>query len=194
HDFGVKLMPKPQEQEQLESIVEPLSKVKKMKIMVCPGSNWANKQLSKETLLSFLQNIDKKLTAHFILVWGNQSEKELTEDLSASFPQQSVVIDRLSLPGLQNLMTHVDLVIAMDSLPLHLAGTTSTPTYSVFGASSCQKYKPLGDLHEAYQGSCPYGKSFIKRCDVLRTCKTGACIKNLEGQRLFDHFFKWWSS
>jgi heptosyltransferase-1 len=75
-----------------------------------------------------------------------------------------------------------------------LAGSTSTPTYSIFGASSAQKYKPIGTCHKAFQGECPYGKTFEKRCDILRTCKTGACIKQLQGEQLFNHFFDWWSA
>jgi heptosyltransferase-1 len=163
-----------------------------MKVMVCPGSNWPNKQLSQETLRSFLHCFAEKLEAHFIFLWGHKEEKELAERLALSFPRKGTVLNKVTLPTLQNLMSKVDLVIAMDSLPLHLAATTATPSYSIFGASSAHKYKPIGLHHEAFQGSCPYGQTFTKRCDKLRTCKTGACIKDLQGKQLFDHFYKWW--
>lgn len=114
--------------------------------------------------------------------------------MSDAFFKNSDVVDRLSLPALQNLMAHVDLVITMDSLPLHLAGTTMIPTYSFFGASSANKYKPLGKQSGTYQGICPYDRQFEKRCPILRTCKTGACIKNLEGSQLFEEFMRWWDS
>jgi heptosyltransferase I len=191
---GVQLKLTSQDRIQLTPVLELCQQMNGLKVMVCPGSNWPNKQLSKETLQSFLQCFSRHLNVHFLFLWGNQTEKNIAEDLSAFLPRQSSVISRLPLPALQNLMTHVDLVLAMDSLPLHLAGTTSTPTYSVFGASSASKYKPSGDRHRAFQGSCPYGKNFDRRCDLLRTCKTGACIKQLEGQQLFNHFFEWWSS
>ena len=128
------------------------------------------------------------------MIWGNPTEKEIAEELVVALPQQCSLINKVSLPSLQNLMTQVDLVLAMDSLPLHLAGTTTTPTYSIFGASSANKYKPVGERHEAFQGSCPYGKKFERRCNILRKCKTGACIKQLEGRQLFDHFNAWWLS
>lgn len=191
---GIQLHLSPQEKSQLQPILENLKGYQGLKILVCAGSNWVNKQLSKETLQSFLECLSKQFNVHFLLIWGNGVEKAVAEELAVSLPHHSSIINRLSLPVLQNLMAQVDLVLAMDSLPLHLAATTSTPTYSIFGASSAQKYRPLGERHQAFQGSCPYAKTFEKRCDILRTCKTGACIKQLKGEQLFDHFHLWWSS
>ncbi|SCA63497.1 hypothetical protein SCG7086_AS_00250 [Chlamydiales bacterium SCGC AG-110-P3] len=106
--------------------------------------------------------------------------------LKEQTPERIRILPRLSLPVLQAVMNRVRLVIAMDSLPLHLAGTTSTPTFSVFGASSMQKYKPLGGIHHGLQGECPYNVSFEKRCARLRSCKTGACIRSLTGKQVMD--------
>lgn len=181
-----------QEKVQLQSFLDQFDRCHHLKILVCPGSQWVNKQLSEEGLQQFLQQILDKLNAHFFLIWGNAHEKEWVEKIQAFFPTQSSIIPRLPLPVLQNVMSHADLVLAMDSLPLHLAGTTSTPSYSIFGPSSSEKYRPIGPSHEAFQGICPYDKVFEKRCDILRTCKTGACIKQINPKELFDHFYRWW--
>lgn len=191
---GVLLQLTAQQNIDLQVILDLLSKINGTSILICPGANWLNKQLSKDTWKSFLQLISSQLDAHFLFVWGGAAEKEIAQELMTDFPSQSTLLDRMALPVLQNVMGHVDLVLAMDSLPLHLAGTTSTATYSVFGASSAQKYRPIGINHAAFQGRCPYGKTFEKRCDILRTCKTGNCMKNLEGFRLFEDFIKWWQS
>jgi heptosyltransferase-1 len=193
-DQGIQLRLTEGEVSHYHSIVERLHQQPGLKVMICPGSNWANKQLSQETLHSFLHSIASMSDVYFVFVWGNQMEKEIGEQLRIAFPSNSVVMEKLTLPILQNLMGRMDLVLAMDSLPLHLAGTTSTPTYSVFGASSANKYKPLGATHQAFQGGCPYGKNFVKRCDTLRTCPTGSCIKDLEGQALFNDFKQWWQA
>lgn len=189
---GVKLTLHQDEQEKLNSLLEKVDPIAGLKVMVCPGSNWQNKQLSYDTLRSFLQFMSAHWKVHFLFVWGNSTEHELVEKLSNFLPNTSTIVDKISLPTLQNLMAAVDLVIAMDSLPLHLAGTTSTPTYSIFGPSSAFKYQPSGESHGAFQGSCPYGKKFVKRCTRLRTCKTGACMKFLQGEQLFFHFEEWW--
>lgn len=162
------------------------------KVIVCPGSAWKNKQATPESLKDFLLQVKKFLSCSFLLLWGSSEERLLADQLHGQFAECSLVVDRMSLPMLQNLMSACDLVIAMDSLPLHLAGTTSTPTFSVFGPSSASKYKPPGKVHYAFQGVCPYGKAFEKRCPILRTCPTGACIRSIGGDELFASFTDWW--
>ncbi len=160
------------------------------KVMVCPGSIWPNKQLPLDVLLNFLKLMKKEKPLQFFqffFVWGSQKELEMARQLRESFTD-SVLVDKMQLSSLQNLMIGCDLVIAMDSLPLHLAGTTNTPTYSVFGASSALKYKPEGKRHLALQGTCPYGVTFEKRCPRLRTCATGACIRALTAEEIYAHF------
>lgn len=157
-------------------------------IMVCPGSMWPNKKLSKETLAEFLHLLSQEKESRFIFIWGTPQEKEEAEELHKAMLENSVVSPKVSLPMLQHLMAAVDLVISMDSLPLHLAGTTATPTYSVFGASLATKYRPLGAQHHAYQGPCPYNETFAKRCPKLRTCPTGRCMKDIAGQDLLANF------
>ncbi len=154
--------------------------------LVCPGANWINKQLTPETLSKFLTKIQETAGCHFLLAWGNTQEKELAEKLLLP---KSRLLPHLPLPSLQNLMSKVDLVIAMDSLPLHLAATTTTPTYSIFGPSNAEKYRPPGSSHRSFQGCCPYGKSFDKRCPILRTCSTGDCIKGIPAEVLSQDFY-----
>lgn len=163
--------------------IEPYLK-EKHTVLVCPGSAWPNKQMNFEGLVSLLSKDLKSKEAYFLFAWGSEEEKSFAQRLQKEFSEQSLVLDRLSLAALQLLMTRVDLVIAMDSLALHLCGTTDTASFSIFGPSSMEKYKPLGAQHKAYQGSCPYGNTFEKRCAILRTCKTGACMKEIKSESI----------
>lgn len=184
-DQGVLLNILPEQQRSIEEILQnPL--LTKPKVMVCPGSAWKNKQVQPEALADFLALLQRQLDCSFLFVWGSPEEKNWGQELHAMFSTTSIVLDRMPLPVLQNLMAKMDRVIAMDSLPLHLAGTTSVPTFSVFGASLAAKYKPEGVQHLSLQGTCPYGRTFMKRCPILRTCPTGSCIRNLSGKELFD--------
>jgi heptosyltransferase-1 len=188
-ETGVALSITAEEQRSIDQLLAHPHLANRRRILVCPGSAWKNKQLSPQTLLSFLSLVQKQGSpSAFLFVWGNAQEKLWAEQLHHCFASTSVVVDKMRLPALQNLMGRVDLVMAMDSLPLHLAATTLTPTYSVFGASSAAKYKPVGERHAAYQGACPYGNQFEKRCPTLRSCATGACIQALTPEVLFDHF------
>lgn len=165
-----------------------------LKVIVSPGSAWRNKQMTPEALALFLSEVQLYLKCKFIFLWGTQVEKTISDQLHQQFIKDSIVPDRMSLPMVQNLMMGADLVIGMDSLPLHLAGTTTTTSFSVFGPSLAHKYKPIGKNHFAFQGHCPYGRTFEKRCPILRTCPTGACIRELSGgTELFTKFRDWWN-
>lgn len=151
--------------------------VPEKKIMVCPGAHWENKKLSLSTWIQYLKTLDED--AHFYFVWGSEKERQEGLSLQSQFPTRSILLPKMTLPVWQRFMTHMDRILTVDSSALHLAATTSVPTTSFFGPSSSTIYKPPGVQHQAIQGSCPYGKTFTKRCPILRTCKTGVCIKNI---------------
>jgi heptosyltransferase-1 len=158
-----------------------------LKIMVCPGSKWVNKQLKVETLTAFLKKIEEEYKSSFLLVWGDDSEKVQCEAIGRDL-KSAFVVEKLALPTWQNLMSEVDLVIAVDSSALHLCGTTPTPSFSIFGPTSPNVFKPIGQRHSTFQGACPYGRTFEKQCPVLRSCPTGACIRDLKVEELFQAF------
>lgn len=160
--------------------------------MVCFGSRWKNKQLKSETWAQLLKRIDAEINPGFLFIWGSAEEKKQADALQALFPLTSRSVGELTLNLWQALMGEMDGVLAVDSAALHLCATTSAPSFSIFGASSAAFYKPAGEQHVAFQGSCPYGRTFIKRCPILRTCATGACIQDLAAAELFDSFASWW--
>ena len=147
-------------------------------VLVCPGSAWKNKQLSLPDLLHHLEAFHEKHPCTFHFLWATPAEKAIADQLQAHFPL-SQQTPKLSLKELEALMARMDLVIAMDSFPLHLAGSLGIPTFAFFGSSQASKYNPLGPQARFIQGPCPYGRTFAKRCPVLRTCPTGACMKPL---------------
>ena len=164
----------------------------RIKIVVCQGSAWKNKQMEPQALTRFLSLIAANNDCSFLFVWGSPEEKLVAENLQSQFSKHSVVVPRMRLPSLQVMMQRCNLVISVDSLALHLAGTTKTPTYGIFGPSSAHKYNPFGPTHGFYQGQCPYGRTFEKRCPILRTCPTGACIRGVTGDEVYADFASWW--
>ena len=185
---GILLKVNFEQQHWIKGILEEPKIARGIKIMVCPGSAWKNKQVESQILADFLKHLQKDLQCSFLFAWGNAEEKKTVLEFQGLFPDSSVVLDRLPLPVLQNLMDKMNWVVAMDSLPLHLAGTTSTSTFSVFGPSLAAKFKPEGEQHISLQGRCPYGRTFPKRCPILRTCPTGSCIRDLTGKDLYETF------
>jgi heptosyltransferase-1 len=164
------------------------------RLMVCFGSNWENKKLSFETLKALLHLIDQTYFPSYLFIYGNEGERKIAETLETEFQGRGRALGKMSLPLWQNTISLVDAMITMDSASLHLCGTTSTPSFSLFGPSSAEAFKPLGINHYAFQGSCPYGQTFTNRCKNLRTCKTGACLKEVTAEQLFEHFQEFYKS
>lgn len=161
------------------------------KMLVFAGAAWKNKQLSENDLAAFLQMCERNMGMGILLAWGSPEEHALANRLSCRLINARV-IDRLPLPQLQNLMSNCNVVVTMDSLPLHLAGSAQVPTYSFFGPSDGQKYAPQGKIHSYYRGKCPYGVTFTRRCSQLRTCATGKCLREIDVATVFESFKAWW--
>ncbi|HEX2580004.1 MAG TPA: glycosyltransferase family 9 protein [Rhabdochlamydiaceae bacterium] len=182
---GVDLKLLPEEEGRLEA----LKIAHRPKIMIACGSRWPNKKLAENTLEELLGKIAQQEDPYFYFIGGSSQEKKEADHLHDRFPK-SQAVGGLSFALWQALMREMDLVLAVDSAALALCGMTKTPSLSFFGPSLASVYKPLGDHHTAWQGSCPYGQKFTPRCPLLRTCKTGACLKSVTSEQLLEKIIK----
>ena len=106
-DQGVYLKISTEEEQLISRILSDPRLASRKRLMICPGSAWRNKQVTREALEEFLRLLAKRRDYAFLFVWGTPEEKELVSQLQQHHPDESVVIDRLALPVLQNLMGRV---------------------------------------------------------------------------------------
>lgn len=161
--------------------------------MIASGSNWPNKMCRTESLKKVLLMVREKYSPYFVFTAGNAEELKQVGLLAEGFSDASHVIYRPELPVLQHVMARAKAVIAVDSLLLHLAATTKTPTFGFFGPSLGKKYAPSGIKNEYFQAACPFDIQFEKRCPFIRTCKEGACLKEADPARIFEALISWYS-
>lgn len=180
--LGTTLTISHQAQKHVDELLQKRSSGKN--VLVCPFSRWVNKQLTDEALEGFLKKLQSEGTKLWLL-YGSHEEHKRAKLLHQALPD-SELIDPLPFSALQRLMQAMDHVIAVDSFTLSLAAESQVPTFAIFGSSSSEKYNPPGSSHFAYQGSCPYGKTFEKRCPILRTCLTGSCIHDITSEKLVE--------
>ncbi len=165
---------------------------KRKRILIAPFSKWQSKSLNYDLLISFLKKIEQKYQPLFLFLQGSETEKKKSFQLAAHFGSQAVVLDKMSLPLLQHLMEEVDLVIGMDSCPLHLAILAKRPTVGFFGPTAASIYgakQEEGNL--TFEGSCLLKLSFDKRCKPLRKCSQ-RCIDQHSQEELFKDFESFW--
>lgn len=179
------------EKEKIDLILEKMGpRDSSLKILVCPSSRWKSKMLTKDLLSSFLREIAKKKEVFYLLLWGNEEEKEFAAFLNRVFPENSLVLEKLRLPTLQHLVNRLDFVISVDSFLLHLAASVKIPSFGIFGPTSSSVYMPQTKDSVSYQGKCPFRKRFEKRCSNLRSCRSPGCM---EGIKLNDLCETIWS-
>lgn len=179
------------EKNRLETLLANRSLQAPMRLMIAVHSRWPNKEIQVETLCSLLAYISTQYSVCFIFVYHTRSEKQQANYMLQRFKSQSLIVGELSLPLWQSLMSKMDGVICVDSAALHLCATTNTPSFSMFGPSSAERYRPIGLQHFSVQGSCPYQVQFWSRCPLLRKCATGACLKNLDTSYLIKACSEW---
>ncbi len=150
-------------------------------LMICAGSNWQSKRLNTSEWIDLLKPID---SAQFLFVWKSEAEKEFA--LSLQDALGGITRGDLSLPTWQAVMRCCIGVVSVDSCALHLAVDGGVPAYGFFGPSSGAIYGPEGAY---FQGACPFGETFTKRCPRLRTCQA-PCMRNPESA----HFHSWYNA
>jgi len=156
-------------------------------ILLFPSSNWQNKTLSTLQLQTFLLEAkEKHPKMECTLFWGTEKEQMWCEEIKEGFSYCHAASRRYSPAELLSLMEKSDLILSADSFALHLAAHTQTPLLSFFGPSNGGLYAPSGEKSAYFQGACPYGVVFEKRCPHLRTCKTGACLKETSSSELLQ--------
>jgi len=160
--------------------------------IIAPGSYWRSKTCRFETLLGFLKRSQERFSPYYIFAAGTTEELSLAGKLAEKFSQGSHVLFRPDLVVLQHIISRAQAVVSMDSLVLHLAATTKTPTFGLFGPSSAKRYGPEGASHGFYQGGCPRHSVFTRRCSHLRTCERSSCLYTADPEAIFGALSSWY--
>ena len=69
------------------------------------------------------------------LLGGGKSEKEVFDRWTAKYPSVLSLIGKLKMDTELNLMSHLDVILSMDSANMHLASLVNVPVVSVWGAT-----------------------------------------------------------
>ena len=177
---------------ELNRELPPILTKSKLTILISIGASKKNKQLSIETWITFLQLLSDFIDCTFLFIWGTETEQSMVNDIIMQV-NNAHVLNKMDLSKLQHLMSRCNLVISTDSMALHLAATTSTPTFGIFGPTPANKLAPVGENHCAFQGTPPK-LNVLKRL-VARIIKAkDQPITYINSKELFDYFNNWWNS
>lgn len=108
---------------------ERLSESKK-NILLIPGASHKSKRYPASKLVEITKLID----ANFLVVWGNDEERNLANQIKENSPKIHIC-NKLSIESLINLISDVNLVIGPDTGPTHMAWALNVPSIILFGST-----------------------------------------------------------
>ena len=130
-----------------QHLTPSLSNIKK-NILLIPGAS----HLSKCYPVSKLSKLTTLIDANFLIIWGNQNEKIMADEIKALSPQVKVC-DKLSLSILISLINEVDLVIGPDTGPTHMAWALNRPSITIFGPTPSYRNTYVTDINQVIESN-----------------------------------------
>lgn len=104
-------------------------------IGIAPFAAHAGKILPAETIGHVIAHFASRTDCHLFLFGGGEHEKAQMEYWSKEFNNVTSMAGKLKLNGELALMSHLDVMVSMDSANMHLASLVGTPVVSVWGAT-----------------------------------------------------------
>ena len=102
----------------------------KKNILLVPGASHKSKRYPTSKLAEMTKLID----ANFLVVWGNNEERNLANQIKENSPKIHIC-NKLSIGSLINLISEVNLVIGPDTGPTHMAWALNVPSIMLFGST-----------------------------------------------------------
>ena len=104
-------------------------------IGIAPFAKHEGKIFSLERMEQVVAHFAGREDVTVFLFGGGRDEKTVLEAWSAKYPRAISVAGKLDLSAELILMSHLDVMLSMDSANMHLASLTATPVVSVWGAT-----------------------------------------------------------
>lgn len=111
-------------------------------VLVHPGAAYGSKRWPAERFAEVARGLAER--GHRVLITGGAAERELAEQVVrlAGLPGTAVLAGDTDLVRLAALVAHADLLVSGDTGAAHLAFAYGTPSITLFGPVSAQRWGP----------------------------------------------------
>jgi len=153
------------------------------RVALIPFSRWPSKNWPVSLFAQTGRDLQEHANASIFLI-GGAAEAAACAEMEKEFKGRVMnLAGKLSLPQLGGVLQAMNLVIANDSGPMHMAASLGTPVLAVFGPTDKKRTGPYGDRHRVAIGKLRCQPCFSERCrfqDVscLRTV-TPECVTTI---------------
>ena len=153
------------------------------RVAFVPCSRWPTKNWPAERFVEVGRALQEKAGATIFLV-GSPEDKPTCDMIEQHLGGRPVnLCGKTTLVELGSLLQEMNLVVTVDSGPMHLAAAAGTPVLAVFGATDPKRTGPHGERHRVVVadglGCRP---CFSDRCAT----RDLACLRDLPAARVVD--------
>lgn len=146
------------------------------RVAIHHGTTWETKRLSSAKWSRIMEDAFAefgKRALTFYLTWGNREELSVAEKIAEEVKGKGEVIitPALTIRELAAFYSLMDLVIAPDTGPLHLAAAAGGKTLSFFRATRGERNAPMGPGHRFIQAEVDCTACLKKRCKDMHLCE-----------------------
>lgn len=155
-------------------------------IAIAPGASkkWISKKWGDQRYLELAQKLEH--TGFFIIFIGSYLEEQTCQQMTESITHSLNLANKTSVLQLKSLLRNIDLLIANDSGPAHIAAGVGTSTITLFaptGIHHCVKNFPYHGEHACiettydkcttcYKPSCPQAEKCMSYISVDKVFET----------------------
>jgi lipopolysaccharide heptosyltransferase I len=134
------------------------------RVGILPVSRWKTKNWPADRFAAVARRLQAERDATIFLL-GGAGDAAVCSEMEKSIGGRTVnLCGRLSLPGSGSLIRELDLLIANDSGPIHMAAAVGTPVLAVFGPTDPRRTGPYGSIHRVVRGIRPCQPCYDREC------------------------------
>ena len=161
------------------SFPKQLLNAERPRIAYLPSSRWPTKNWPPAYFAETIQHVDERVGGTSFLL-GAPADGAVADLIVKSAASTKLVnlVGRTDLIGLGSYLQEMDLVVSVDSGPMHMAAALGIPTVAIFGPTNAIRTGPYGDRHTVLQTSHLTCVPCLSRA-CLRPERDHACMKRL---------------
>lgn len=115
-------------------------------IGISKTGGWESKRYKPDDYIELINRLNEIYDVNFILIWGNQKERENCEFIKNKITKgNTYLIPDSPIRYLGAIISKCDMIIGNDSGPLHIAVAVGVPTLGIYGPTNPNLQGPYGD-------------------------------------------------
>lgn len=160
-------------------VAELLKNLPRPLLAIHAGAQWETKRWPPASFAWLAREAWRQYGAGVVLL-GGPGEKRLADEVAAQLDGPVVnLAEQTRLPELAAAASAVDVFLAGDTGPMHLAAAVGTPVVAVFTCTSPLRAGPRGTQHTVVATGVSCAASYLKTCPAMK------CMTELTPQRVW---------